>query len=95
MKTIMNNNIGFSLNIKYKDENGVVNIFSEGDEVICCVGEDKRFVGMISSIGFYQEADDAETELAMYIDTSMSKTSYSGEVVRLADITYICKNPLK
>lgn len=91
----MNDNIEFGVSIRYKDESGVVNVFTEGDEVICCVGENDRYEGKISRIGYYQEDDEAEAELAMYIDTSTSKTSRSGEVVRLADITYICKNPLK
>lgn len=89
----MNYNVEFGATIKFTDENGT-NVFSEGDNVICCLGDEKRYVGKITTIGNYQENDDSEPERAIYIDTSKSKTSYSGEIVKVADITYICKNPL-
>jgi hypothetical protein len=78
--------------IKFTDDSGTTNYFSIGDDVICCVG-DKRHTGKITQIGYFNE-DNEEPEKALYIDTSTSKTSYSGEIVKLKDITYIVKNPL-
>lgn len=77
--------------VKFTDE-GVTTQFIEGDKVICCVGDERRYVGTITTIGYWQEGE--TSEMAICIDTSKSKTSYSSEIIKVADITYICKNPL-
>ncbi len=91
----MNYNVELGAYIKFTDVDGTNKTFFEGDEVICCVGTEKRYVGRIVQIGNYQEDEETDSELAIHLDTSVSKTSYSGEVVKFADITYICKKPLK
>jgi len=78
--------------LKYEDENET-RVFVEGDDVLCCVKNDKRYMGRILSIGNYQENETAEQELAIYINTSKSNTSFSGELIKVSDITYICKCP--
>lgn len=89
----MNVNYEVGRNIKFTDENGT-RMFYEGDEIICCLRDNIRFEGKIELIGEYTEEKQTEPELAMYLDTSKSKTSRSGEIIKLADVTYICKNPL-
>lgn len=80
--------------INFTDE-GVTTTFNEGDNVICCVGDEERHVGTITAIGSWKENDDAEPYQAVYIDTSKNARSYSSEIIKVDDITYICKNPLK
>ena len=80
--------------INFTDE-GVTTTFFEGDNVICCLGDEERYVGKITAIGTWKENEDAEPYQVICIDTSKSVKSYSSEVVKVADITYICKNPLK
>lgn len=89
----MEYNIEIGANIKFTDENGT-RTFVEGDNVICCRGEKERYVGKITCIGVYREDESSEPEQAICIDTSKSKTSYSSEVIKVKDITYICKNIL-
>lgn len=89
----MKYNVELGANIKFTDEDGT-HTFTEGDNVICCLGDEERYVGKITCIGNYQENEDSEPEQAICIDTSKSKTSYSSEIIKTADITYICKNPL-
>lgn len=48
----------------------------------------KRYIGKIKTIGYYKK-DGGEIEPAIYIDTSKTETSYSGEVVMVEDITYL------
>ena len=82
--------MGFNLEMKnhleYKHEEGTA-IYSVGDNVVCEAGG-KRYIGKITSIGYYQN-DGEEAKPAIYIDTSKTKTSYSGEVVMAEDITYL------
>lgn len=82
--------MGFNLEMKNhlenKDESGTA-IYSVGDSVVCEAGG-KRYIGKITSIGYYQN-DGEEAKPAIYIDTSKTKTSYSGEVVMAEDITYL------
>lgn len=85
--------IGTGTYIKFTD-NGVTTKFLDGDNVIICIGDEKRYVGTIASIGTWSETKDSEKCFALFLDTSKSATSYSGEVIRVDDITYICKNPL-
>ena len=79
--------MGFNLEMKNhlenKDESGTA-IYSVGDSVVCEAGG-KRYIGKITSIGYYQN-DGEEAKPAIYIDTSKTKTSYSGEVVMAEDI---------
>ena len=81
----MKYNVELGANIKFTDEDGT-HTFTEGDNVICCLGDEKRYVGKITCIGNYQENEDSEPEQAICIDTSKSKTSYSSEIVKTADI---------
>ena len=78
--------------IKFTDETGT-HYFSEGDNVICIVG-DERYTGTITCIGIYK--DDEQELLAFNINTSDKNKpfSYSSEIIKADDITYICKNPL-
>lgn len=79
--------------ISFTDE-GVTMKFYEGDNVICCVGDEGRHIGKIVGIGTWQETEDAEPYQVVCIDTSKSSRSYSSEFVKVEDITYICKNLL-
>ena len=82
--------MGFNLEIKnhleYVDRDGVA-IYSVGDNVVCEAGG-KRYIGKIKTIGYYKK-DGGEIKPAIYIDTSKTETSYSGEVVMVEDITYL------
>ena len=84
-------NIEAGASIKYTDETGTC-YFHEGDKVICHVGE-QVYNGTISWIGAYQENADSELQQVIYIDTWNSRTSMSREMIRLKDVTDICKNP--
>lgn len=84
-------NIKAGINLKYTDETGTYYLF-EGDKVICHVGE-KIYNGTISWIGVYKEKSDSEPEQVICIDTLKSKTSISREIIKIKNITYICKNP--
>lgn len=79
------------INFMDKGENTT---FSVGDNVICCVGDDERYIGKIIGIGNWKETEDSETYEVICIDTSKSARSYSSEIIKTDDITYICKNPL-
>lgn len=89
----MEYNIEIGANIKFTDESGI-HTFTEGDSVICCIGEEERYVGKITCIGTYRENESSESEQAICIDTSKSKMSYSSEIIKVKDITYICQNVL-
>ena len=84
-------NIEAGASIKYTDETGTC-YFHEGDKVICHVGE-RVYNGTISWIGAYQENADSELQQVIYIDTWKGRTSMSREMIRLKDVTDICKNP--
>ena len=83
----------FGTNIKFTDKDGI-HIFNEGGNVVCYTSDGGAFVGKIISIGTYRQDKDAETERVIYLDTSKSRTSYSCEIIKLEDITYICTCPL-
>lgn len=87
----MSLNIETGINLKYTDEIGT-QYFHEGDKVICHVGE-RVYNGTISWIGTYQENADSEIQQVIYIDTWNGRTSMSREMIRLKDVTDICKNP--
>ena len=76
-------------------DDGVTYTFTEGDNVICCVGDETRYVGKITGIGSWKENDETEPYQVVCIDTSKNARSYSSEIIKVDDITYICKNPLK
>lgn len=79
--------------INFKDE-GVTTTFYEGDSVICCIGSEERYEGKIIGIGNWKESDESESCEVICIDTSKNSRSYSSEIIKIEDITYICKNPL-
>ena len=86
-------NIEIKPNISFTD-NDTTTTFYEGDNVICCNGDEERYTGKIIAIGNYKETEDSEPYEVICIDTSKSARSYSSEIVKTSDITYICKNPL-
>ena len=75
-------------------DKGVTTTFYEGDNIICRVGDKERYKGKIIGIGNWKETEDSEPYEVICIDTSKSARSYSGEIIKTSDITYICKNPL-
>lgn len=79
--------------INFKDE-GVTTTFYEGDSVICCIGSEERYEGKIIGIGNWKETEESELCEVICIDTSKNSRSYSSEIIKIEDITYICKNPL-
>ena len=83
--------MGFNLelnnHLEYRHEEGTA-IYSVGDNVIC-EANGKRYIGKIASIGYYRKEKDSEPQPAIYIDTTKTKTSYSGEIVMVEDITYL------
>lgn len=79
--------------INFTDE-GVTTSFYEGDNVICYVGDKERYTGKIIGIGNWKETEDSEAYEVICIDTSKSARSYSSEIIKTNDITYIYKNPI-
>ena len=92
--------MGFNLEMKnhleYKEQGRVPLLYSEGDDVICKVG-DIIYSGRIAKIGYDFETDASQPKLAIYLDTSESSTSRSGEIILVEDITYLYndKNKVK
>ncbi len=84
-------NINIGLYIEYTNENGTYHFF-KGDKVTCYTKE-KKYTGVIDFIGNYRETEETGYESAIYLDTSDSKTSRSGEIIKLKDITSIYKTP--
>ncbi len=84
-------NINIGDYIEYTDENDTYRFF-KGDKVTCCTKE-KKYTGIIDFIGNYRETEETGYESAIYLDTSESKTSRSGKIIKLKDITSIYKNP--
>ncbi len=84
-------NINIGLYIEYTNENGTYHFF-KGDKVTCYTKE-KKYTGVIDFIGHYRETEETGYESAIYLDTSDSKTSLSGEIIKLKDITSIYKTP--
>lgn len=89
----MDYKVDFGLSIKFADKDGT-QIFHEGDNVVCCVGDKNIFAGKIISIGNHQKNKNVEPERVICIDTSKSETSYSTEMIRVRDITYISRYSL-
>ena len=80
--------------VSFTDE-GETTTFYEGDEVICCIGNDKRYVGKINAVGYWKDSEEDEPYEVISINTSKGDRSYSTEVIKVDEITYMCKNPLK
>ncbi len=66
--------------------------FRQGDAVICFT-EGKRHIGTIVAFGKYIEGEGADSQGSLYLDTSKNGMSRSCEVIKMADITYMCKVP--
>lgn len=79
--------------LEYINEQGK-QVFGEGDYIICRVKNGNRYVGKIIAICGYQENEEADPEYVIYLNTARNKMSYSGEIIKTADIVYICKNPV-
>lgn len=84
-------NIETEVSIKYTDESDTYHFFV-GDEVMCCM-KGKRYVGRITFIGNYRESEYTEIQPVIYLDTSGNSMIRSEEMVKLKDVTFICKNP--
>ena len=84
--------MGFNLEMKnhleYKEQGRVPLHYSEGDDVICKVG-DIIYSGRIAKIGYDFETDVSQPKPAIYLDTSASNKSRSGELILVEDITYL------
>lgn len=78
--------------LEYTNSDGT-QIFNEGDDVICTVKDGSRYIGRISAIGRYQENEEPEAENVICIHMPKGKTSYHGEIIKVADIAQICRNP--
>ena len=78
--------------LEYTNADGT-HICNEGDDVICAVKDGRRYIGRIAAIGKYQENEETEPEDVICIHVPEGKTSYHGEIVKIADITQICGNP--
>lgn len=89
----MDYKVDFGVNIKFMDKDGT-QIFHEGDNVVCYVGDGNAYVGKITEIGTCRQDNNSEPERVICLDTSKGKTSYSCEIIRTEDITYICRYPL-
>lgn len=89
----MDYQVDFGVNIKFTDKDET-QIFHEGDNVVCYVGDKNIFAGKILSIGTHQKNKNTEPERVICIDTSKSETSYSAEMIRVRDITYISRYSL-
>ena len=78
--------------LEYTNADGT-HICNEGDDVICAVKDGRRYIGRIAAIGKYQENEETEPEDVICIHVPESKTSYHGEIIKVADIAQICRNP--
>lgn len=87
----MENKKGIKPFLEYTNEEGT-HYFSEGDAVICFTGR-KIYSGTIVAFGNYLESEDAEPQYLVYLDTSKNNMNRSCEVIKMADITYMCKAP--
>lgn len=70
---------------------GVTEKFYEGDKVICRT-DDKEYTGIVKDIGVFRETEDSEPVTVICIDTSKSAWSYSSEIIKVDDVTFICKD---
>lgn len=71
-----------------------VQVFTEGDNVICRVKDGRRYKGMIAIICRYRENEDEDMQHVIYLNTSQNKMSYSGEIIKAEDIAYMCRVPV-
>jgi hypothetical protein len=70
---------------------GVIEKFYDGDKVICRTDENE-YAGTIKAIGAFRETGDSEPVTVICIDTSKSVWSYSTEMIKVDDVTFICKD---
>lgn len=77
--------------LEYTNDTGTQG-FKEGDVVICFT-ESKRYIGTIVAFGNYIESGGTDLQGSLYLDTSKNGMSRSCEVIKMADITYMCKVP--
>lgn len=75
--------------IEYTDNNGTT-YFNIGDKVACYTDR-ARYSGRITQIGTYLNAESTECFPAVYVDTSKSETSISGEIIFIKEIRYMYK----
>lgn len=78
--------------LEYIDEKGKQSLH-ERDYIICRTKDGKRYIGKIAMIGRYQENEETEPEDVICIHIPKGKTSYHGEIIKVADIAQICRNP--
>ena len=78
--------------LEYKNVDGI-HICNERDDVICIVKDGRRYIGKIAAIGKYQENEETEPEDVICIHIPKGKTSYHGEIIKVADIAQIWGNP--
>lgn len=88
-ETIMGFYADTKADIEYTDNNGTT-YFNIGDKVACYTDR-TRYTGKITQIGTYLNAESMECFPAVYIDTSKSETSISGEIVLIKEIKYMYK----
>ena len=67
--------------------------FNEGDAVTC-FADRKIYTGTIVAFSNYKENEDADPQCSVYLDTSKNNMNRSCEVIKLADITYMCRIPM-
>lgn len=78
---------------EYTDDVGTHG-FKEGDAVTCFSGS-KMHTGTIVAFSSYRENKDADPQYSVYLDTSRNNMNRSCEVIKIEDITYMCKNQAK
>lgn len=81
--------IEFGLSIKSIDEDGTLNIVTEGDEIVCYTKDGKEYNGRLFIIGYYRENDEAEPETAICVHWNTGERTYSGEYILMKDIAHI------
>lgn len=74
------------------NDDGVVANFFEGDNVSCYTENNECFSGKIISIGLWRDTDDSDLYDVIYLDTSKNARSQSYEIIKIEEITYLCKN---
>lgn len=78
--------------LEYTNDTGTHG-FKEGDAVICFSGS-KIHTGTIVAFSSYRENKDADPQYSVYLDTSRNNMNRSCEVIKIEDITYMCKVPV-
>ena len=76
--------------LEFTNEAGT-QVFKGGDAVICFT-ENKIYMGTIVAFSNYKENEDAEPQCSVYIDVSKNNIRFC-EIIKIADITYMCRVP--